>query len=60
MFGEMKSGRIIGVVVLTRWSYGGIPLYFKNSIIGIRFAPPPPPKKYGSGYATALTKGRCV
>ena len=22
--GEMKSGRIIGVVVLTRWSYGGV------------------------------------
>ena len=23
LFGEMKSGRIIGVVVLTRWVYGG-------------------------------------
>jgi len=28
LFGPQKSGHNNGVVVLTRWSYGGVPLYF--------------------------------
>ena len=40
LFGPQKSGRTKGVVVLTRRSYGGVPLYKYSTIFVLIFKSP--------------------